>query len=174
MPELADRYIPKASTADGIQYTSPQKFSLKPAYWSAWRPKDYTTLAQHLCMQFDPVSLSQELNKPVEEISHMFFAVVRNPLIDAKVACKRGKDGMLEILAHYAEHGTTTRTWSDKLGGKKIKGELSCVYKGIVEIIREDGIKGGLALADLSEDDMKYLKKTLREEDAQSLFEKPA
>ncbi|KAK1808471.1 hypothetical protein LTR12_017165 [Friedmanniomyces endolithicus] len=36
IPEIASRLIPKTSTAENIEYTNPQKFSLKPPYWKRW------------------------------------------------------------------------------------------------------------------------------------------
>ena len=115
--------------------------------------------------QFDPLPFARQTGLPVDEVEHVFSALVCNPLYSAKEATKRGEEGMFEMMEFYAKYGTQTRQWGkDEEGAKQIRGELHDVGPGLVEVILEDGAKDRLKLSELSRSDIKYLKETLTDE----------
>lgn len=176
IPEIAERYATKISIEEGVEYTNPYVFSLKPRYWRKWKPKNYIQFAEHLRQHFEPISFAQESSRPVEEIKHVFAALVLNPLYFCEEAKKRGEEGMKDIFELYGKFGTPSRPWGKKKKNKdgKIlpvqKGELSGVGVGSVQVILEYGSKKGLKLVDLSDADKKYLEDTLTDEDMKTLW----
>lgn len=173
LPELADRYVAKTSTVEGIEYTNPKKFALKPAYWRRWTKRHYSAFAEHLRAKFDPLPFARETGIPVEEVKHLFSSLVCNPLYFADEAKKRGEEGMQEIMELYEKCGTRSRPWGvDENGGKKMVGELHGVAPGIVKIILRNGSIGELKLSELSKYDERYLKETLTVEDIEEIKKK--
>ena len=172
VPELADRYVPKTSTAEGVVYKDPKNFSLKPTFWKKWEDSDYAKFAEHLRLQFDPIPFARESGLSVEEIKHVFSALVCNPLYFAVEAKKRGEEGIKQIMEAYNEFGTPMRPWGKgEKGAKKVTGELHNVQAGAIELILENGSKGEMKLSDMSDTDIKYLKDTLMPLDKQKLWE---
>lgn len=171
LPELADRYLAKTSTAEGIEYTGPMKFTLKPAFWKKWEGRQYVALAGYLRAQFDPVPFAKETGLPVEEVKQVVNALVCNPLYFADEAKKRGDEGMQALFELFNKYGTTSRPWGKAYGEKKrVLGELYRVEVGVVEVILSSGSKIALKLTDLSDGDVQYLTETLTEEDKASLW----
>lgn len=165
IPEIADRYVPRTSTAEGIDYTNLRLFCLKPPFWRRWSSKTYLDFAETLRLQFDPIPFAREHCMPVEEVRAVFSALVCNPLYDAKEARRRGEDGVEEMMALYNRFGTPRRPW-----GGKVWGELDGVEKGVVRLVCADGSKGQVGVGELSELDVKYLQDTLAENDASMLW----
>ncbi|TKA62147.1 hypothetical protein B0A55_10761 [Friedmanniomyces simplex] len=157
IPEIAQRFAPKTSTAEGVEYTNPQKFSLKPPYWKRWSPQQYARFAEHLRGQFDPRPFAQEQGLPVEEIMHCFTSVVCNPLWDADVALRRGEEGMVAQMEAVGKYGTPSRSYGRE--------------KGVVVLAIENGSKYRMRLVDLVEDDVKFLKELLSAKDKEVLWE---
>ncbi|KAK0944773.1 hypothetical protein LTR29_003786 [Friedmanniomyces endolithicus] len=177
IPELAQRFIPQTSTAENIEYTNPQKFSLKPPYWKRWTPSHYARFAEHLQAQFDPRPFAQEQNLPVDEVMHCFTSVVCAPLWDADTALRRGEEGMVAQMEAVGKYGTPSRWWGrevregGRVVGRRVFGELSGVEKGVVELVTGEGEKCCLRLVELGEEDVGFLKGMLSERDRGVLWE---
>ena len=172
LPELAERYVLKTSIAEAVEYSNPHKFCLRPAYWRKWESRHYSKFAEHLRAQFDPIPFAQETGLPVEEVQHMFTALVCNPLNFPKEAKKRGEEGMQEILELYQKYGTLVRSWGKhEKGEKKVTGELYSVELGVVNIILDSGSMGEVKICELSAADVEYLKETLTKEENRKLKE---
>lgn len=170
--EASNRFIPQ--TVDGVEDRNPAKFSLKPPYWRKWDSKLYVTFAEHLRWQFDPTPFAKEHGIPVEEVAHVFNAVVCNPLYKPKEAARRGEEGMAAVMELYRapKYATPKRKWGKDAGGpKELLAELRGVQKGKVELIW--GISGNkkvVTLEELNEQDVKYLRETLSKEDKKVLW----
>ena len=171
IPEPSSRYKPQASTTDEtVMYRDPHQFSLKPPYWKRWTPKMYSTFADELRAQFDATVFAKQLGRPVEEIQHVFNAVVCNPLYDAKKAQRRGEKGMVETFLQVNDHGTPVRKWSDKPNDEKIEGELKKVTgDGKVELILKDGNEMVMDVKSMHKDDVAYLKSAVSESEYETL-----
>jgi len=171
IPELADRYVPKTSSLDGVEYTNPRKFCLKPAYWRKWSQKTYVDFAETLRLQFDPVPFARDHNIPVAEVQAVFSAIVCNPLYRAGAASKRGEEGIQKLIEYEKEYGTPQRPWGQPAAnGSRVLGELAGVKPGAVMLVRDNGSKHEITVAELNEVDVKYLKATLVEEDLRLLW----
>ena len=174
-PELAPQYIPRSSTLDKVEYSNPQKFSIKPPYWKRWTPPHYARFADHLRAQFNPTLFAQEYDIPIDEVQHVFWSLVCKPLYEAGEASKRGEEGMVAIIEMANKGGAQFRHWcgatdpNDKT--KSILGELAGVEKGKVILTSSAGNKRVLRLDDLGDDDIAYLRKTLDKNDAGVLWE---
>ncbi|KAK0262998.1 hypothetical protein B0A54_03871 [Friedmanniomyces endolithicus] len=177
IPEIASRLIPKTSTAENIEYTNPQKFSLKPPYWKRWTPQHYARFAEHLQSQFDPLPFAREQNLPVDEVMHCFTSVVCQPLWDADTACRKGEEGMVAQMEAVGKFGTPSRWWGrevrdgERVVGRRVFGELTGVERGVVALATGDGSKCCLRLVDLGEEDVGFLKGMLSERDRGVLWE---
>jgi hypothetical protein len=169
---LADQYIPKTSTAEGVEYVNPKKFCLKPVHIKAWDKKHYVLFAEYLRQQFDPREFAAQTGLTIEEINYVFTGIVVNPLYDAKQATKRGDDYMEELRKEFRDSLAHDRPWGKpKNDESMIEGRLSKISNGgDVEIITTDGGKVKMARRALSEIDLKYLEQTLTEKDAKTIF----
>ena len=171
IPELADRYVPR-TLIEGVEYTNPQKFSIKPAFWKKWKARQYALLAEDMRFQFDPVPFSKATGLPIGEVRQVFSVIVCNPLYDAKEATRRGGEGMFEMMEFYQKYGTPNRPWSkDGKGAQRVAGELHRITAGLVEIILENGSKHTMKVNDLSVGDSKYLQETLTLKDQRMLWQ---
>ena len=157
-------------TEQGVDFVNPKKFCTKPAFWHQWPAKRYWQLAQELRNQFDPIPFARQFDIPVEEVQAHFTAVVVNPLYDAMEARRRGDEGIKELMKLYNKYGTQTRTWKaikDKSQG--VRGELSAVKPGVVEVIDPEGSKVVIQAKNLTADDTKYLKPLLNDDELEML-----
>lgn len=172
--EVSDRFAPV--TIDGVEHRNPKRFSLKPPFWRRWDSKTYIKFAEHLRYHFDPVPFAQEIGLPVEEITHVFHAVVCNPLYWPKEAAARGEEGMKEVMELFqaTKYATPKRPWGKGgEGGKQWLGEISGVSRGKVEIVlKSSGNVKVMGLEELGGPDLKYLQDTLSEEDWKALWGK--
>lgn len=157
-PELADRYVPLYSTIEDVVYRDSAKFALKPPCWEKWKPKEYHQFAQYLeCVDLTP--LARQLDKPLEEVYHMYHAVVVNPLYDARKASSKGVQGMKGWFRLYNEYGTPCRVWADD---EDKNGELDNIADGTVHLIlQESGNKCHVKLDDLSESDLEWIQENV-------------
>ena len=172
LSELADRYLAKTSTAEAIEYTNPQKFCLKPAFWKKWTPKQYALLAEYARNIVDLVPFAKQTGIPVEEAKNVFSVLVCNHLYDVKEATKRGEEGMLELMEFYEKFGTPNRPWGKtENGAERVVGELHGVAPSSIKIILVEGSKSQLDLSDLSDVDIKYLGETLTVKDRRILWQ---
>ncbi|KAK0934614.1 hypothetical protein LTR29_013815 [Friedmanniomyces endolithicus] len=178
IPEIASRFVPKTSTAENIEYTNPQKFSLKPPYWKRWTPQHYARFAEHLQSQFDPLPFAREQNLPVDEVMHCFTSVVCKPLWDADTALRKGEEGMVAQMEAVGKYGTPLRWWGREVrdegtvvGGRRVFGELTGVERGVVVLATGEGSKCSLRLVNLGEEDVGFLKGMLSGRDRGVLWE---
>lgn len=166
LPEIADRYAPIRSTIDDVVYRDPSKFSLKPPFWERWKTDEYRKFAQYLeC--FDLVPLARELGKPVEEVYHMYHAVVTKPLYDARKANNKGLQGMKGWFKLYNEYGTPSRVWAED---EDRRGELDDItHRTIHLILQKTGTKCKVKLEELREDDFEWIQENIEERNRQIL-----
>ncbi|KAK5118361.1 hypothetical protein LTR62_002875 [Meristemomyces frigidus] len=166
IPELADVYVPKTSVADRVEYTNPQKFSIKPPFWKRWSPKLYSTFAQHLLEQFDPLPFAREHNLPVDEVQHVLTALITRPLHSAEEAARRGEEGIQSMFDLANKFGIKCRRWGrGEDNDTRFYAELAGVEKQIVVLTTEAGFKQTLRLDQLSGEDIQYLQTQLRPSD---------
>ncbi|KAK3671977.1 hypothetical protein LTR78_008152 [Recurvomyces mirabilis] len=168
IPELASPYIPHTSMRKAVEYSNPQKFSLKPPFWNRWSTKQYSEFAEDLREQFDPIRYAQKLNVPVEEMQHMFTSLVTRPLHHAAEAARRGEEGMQEIMDLSNKFGGRNRRWGrggEGPGDEPVYGELAGIEKQTVILTTEIGWKRKLRLGQLSGIDVKFLQSQLLEQD---------
>lgn len=162
IPMIAERYVPKTSTAHNIEYTNPQKFSLKPAYCKAWKPDRYIRLAEYARNNIDLVTFARSEGMPVEEAQHHFHTLIINPLYDSNETSRRDKEGMLQITELYNKHGMPLRYYGrvkqgEKVIKKGVNGELTRVEKGLVVLITANGSKHEMPLRELTAEDIGFL-----------------
>ncbi|KAK5708393.1 hypothetical protein LTR97_000933 [Elasticomyces elasticus] len=164
IPELADRYIPKVSTANDIDYTNPSKFCLKPPFWNRWQPRQYEKFACYLRETFDPTIFAREEGMPIEEVQHVFTAIVCRPLRDAGEARRRGEEGIAELMKEANKHGMPFRRYGKeergedgKLVKQRIYGELIGVEKGGIVLALRNGNKHIMPVSELVDEDVAFL-----------------
>ncbi|KAF2206864.1 hypothetical protein CERZMDRAFT_102927 [Cercospora zeae-maydis SCOH1-5] len=156
-PEYADRYTPIHSTLDQVSYRDPHRFSLKPPFWQKWSTQEYHAFANYLEL-VDLKPISRMLDKTVEEVYHMYKAVVVGPLLDARKARSRGEKGMKSLFENYNNNGTPNRAWTTE----SIRGEFDDVsFQTIHIILEESGFKKQIKLRDLTNEDLDYIKKNV-------------
>lgn len=134
-------------------------------------------MISHLREQFDPITVSKELDRPVEEIKHLYDALVVNPLYDYQEAIQRQEDGMAQIMASFNvrnEDGSDAqnRPWGEKNeAGNRYGGELSGIETGLIKVIgASSGIVREFKLSQLSIADKKYLQYTLTADESRTLW----
>lgn len=174
IPEAADRYVPSINVAENTEYRSPYKFCMKPPFWQKWSGNDYLSFVEELRSQFgtclmplirsetnnlpDPHPFSRRTGKPVEEVLHVWSALVAAPLYDTIEAKKRGEEGMQKQFEVLNKFGTPNRPWADG----KFHGELHNIKAGTVLLITQaEGNKEEVKVPDLSKADLNYLKTAL-------------
>ena len=178
IPELATRYVPQRDYEEGVEYRNPSKFCVKPFFWNQWSPHDYMRFAEHLRVQFDPVPFAHETGKSVEEIKHLFSALVVNPLYSISLVHKRGEQGMRQIQKLFEEHGTSIRQWGMEThneaegGNEEILGELEGIEKNQVRLILNNGTKKVMHVDELNGFDRAYLEQTLSEKQQGILWQR--
>lgn len=165
LPEYADRYTPIFSTLEQVVYRDPYAFSIKPPCWEKWKPEEYRAFADHLEL-VDLKPLSRSLGKPVEEIYHMYHTLVTGPLLDASNAALRGEEGMESLFELHNNHGTPNRSWT----AEGLRAEFEHVsFLTVHLILEESGIKRKIKLADLTNDDLAWIKQNVPLEQRQVL-----
>ncbi|PPJ55493.1 hypothetical protein CBER1_07053 [Cercospora berteroae] len=165
LPEYADHYTPIFSTLEQVVYRDPYAFSIKPPCWEKWKPEEYRAFADYLEL-VDLKPLSRMLSKPVEEIYHMYHTLVTGPLLDASNARRRGEAGMKSLFELHNQHGTPNRSWT----AESIRAEFEAVTLLTVHLILEEsGIKRKIKLADLTDDDLAWVKQNVPLEQRQVL-----
>jgi len=186
IPEIADRFVPKRDLADGIEFTNPERFRLRPAHYHEWTAGQYARMAEDVRTQYDPTSLAIEEGIPLDEVKHVFSFVVMNPLYWLKEASARHYAGMRKAIEAKEAFGTPVRPWGKAVKTKvkleregkqierevfkQIRGELSRVGVGCVELILDDRSKKVLGFEDLVHADEKYLEATLTKPDIKKLW----
>ncbi|KAK5743141.1 hypothetical protein LTR17_002902 [Elasticomyces elasticus] len=178
IPELALPYIPKVSTANDIEYTNPFKFCLKPPFWNRWQPKQYEKFACYLRETFDPTIFAREEAMPIEEVQHVFTAIVCRPLRDASEARRRGEEGIAELMENankygmdFRRYGKEERSVDGKLVKQKIYGELIGVEKGGIVLALRNGNKHIMPVTELVEEDVTFLFANISAQDRLVVWE---
>ena len=171
-PNVAARFVPVTSTADGFDVRNPHAFCMKPAFWQSWSGARYARFATWLLNTIDASDFALMENIPVEEVQQVFSTLVTKPLYDAREAMKRGEEGMREMFEFHAKEGTQARMWRQGVAGQKaFRGEIQGVDKGIVKVIVcHEGSLRGLPVRELGVEDKKYLKTVLRKEEWRMVF----
>ncbi|KAK4561589.1 hypothetical protein LTR86_004268 [Recurvomyces mirabilis] len=168
IPELATPYIPHTSMLNAVEYSNPQRFSLKPPFWERWSAKKYSEVSEDLREQFDSIFYARKHNVPVEEMQHMFTSLVTRPLHHAGEAARRGEKGMQEIMDLSNKFGGRNRRWGRAGEGpddEPVYGELAGIEKQAVVLTTEVGFRRRLQLDQLSGFDIKFLQSQLLEQD---------
>jgi len=186
IPEIADRFVPKRDLAEGIEFTNPERFRFRPAHYHEWGAGQYARLAEDVRTQYDAISFAIENGIPLDEVKHVFSFVIVNPLYWLKEASARHYAGMRKAIEAKEAFGTPVRAWGKPVKTKvkletegkeierelfrQIRGELSRVGVGCVELILDDRSKKALGVGDLVQADEKYLQATLTASDIEKLW----
>lgn len=162
-PHFITTYV---SPTSPVKVRDPQTFSVKPAFWKRWPRDRYLEFATHLAETFDPVPFAEHAKISAEEVSHLFHALVIEPLHDetekmGEVAEKR----IQEMFKTFEARGSKWRKWGDADGKRSVGGELAGVRPGIVQLISEEGGHLEVPYKRLTKVDQEYVKASVNAEE---------
>lgn len=140
-PVIAPAYVPKyISTDSPVKLKDPKEFCVRPPFWKRWPTSRYVRFATFLQENVDLVPFAETEGLTVEEVQHVFHAVVTEPLLDeteklAGMAAKR-MESMFELLNPKVGLARG-RVWRGE--ASSVQGELCGVRPGVVQLANENG-----------------------------------
>lgn len=166
IPAISPRYVPTYVSPDSnTKLRDPKQFCIKPPFWRRWPAARYTRLANHLRENFDPVPFAEQEHLTVEEVQHVFNAVVTEPLSDeAEKICGVAEKRMVRVFQAMNDRGVQMRVWS---GG--LRGEFVGVRPGVVQLVGEVGEMLEARFEDLSKENKQYVLGLVGEEEMAKL-----
>jgi hypothetical protein len=135
IPPVAPAYVPVYVSPDSpVKLRDSKQFCIHPPFWKRWPMDQYVALARYLQEKIDLVPFAEQENLTVEEVQHVYHAVVVEPLLveTDKLAVVGQKRIERMFKAYDKDVGMTWRKWSD--GESSVEGELGGVRPGIVQI----------------------------------------
>nr|OQO31386.1 hypothetical protein B0A51_02176 [Rachicladosporium sp. CCFEE 5018] len=139
IPVLSPRYHNTySSPLSTTPLKDPSTFSLKPPYWQRWPTSMYTALAQEFRRQFDAEPFAAAHGKSVEEVEHIFHALIYEPLQSqsekVRKVCQARVEKRMKLLN---DCGEKLRKWD--IGKSRVTAELYGVKEGVVVFVNEKG-----------------------------------
>jgi hypothetical protein len=135
IPPVAPAYVPIYVSPDSpVKLRDSKQFCIKPPFWKRWPRDQYMALARYLQENVDLVPFAEQENLTVEEVQHVYHAVVVEPLLDEteKLATVGEKRIERMFKAYDKDVGKTWRKWGD--GESSVEGDLGGVRPGIVQL----------------------------------------
>ena len=135
IPPVAPAYVPVYVSPDSpVKLRDSKQFCIHPPFWKRWPKDQYVALARYLQEKIDLVPFAEQENLTVEEVQHVYHAVIVEPLLveTDKLAVVGQKRIECMFKAYDRGVGMIWRKWGD--GESSIEGELGGVRPGIVQI----------------------------------------
>ncbi|KAK6439836.1 hypothetical protein LTR95_003954 [Oleoguttula sp. CCFEE 5521] len=165
IPVLSPRYHKTYnSPLSTTPLKDPSTFSLKPPYWQRWPTSMYTALAQEFRRQFDAEPFATKHGKSVEEVEHIFHALIYEPLQSQSEKVRKFCEARVEKrMKLLNDCGERMRKWD--IGKTRITAELYGVKEGVVVFVNEKGEETEAVFRKLGIADQEYIKGLASEED---------
>ncbi|OQO11009.1 hypothetical protein B0A48_05264 [Cryoendolithus antarcticus] len=165
IPVLSPRYHKTYnSPLSTTPLKDPSTFSLKPPYWQRWPTPMYTALANEFRRQFDAEPFAAEHGKSVEEVEHIFHALIYEPMQSQaeklRKLCEAKVEKRMKVLNGCGEK---MRKWD--IGKTRFTAELYGVKEGVVVFVNEKGEEIEAVFRRLGMADQEYIKGLASEED---------
>lgn len=135
IPAIAPEYVPVyVSPHSPVKLRDSKQFCIKPPFWKRWPKHQYLALANYLEENINLVPFAEQEGLTVEEVQHVYQAVVVEPL-------RQETDKLAEVSQKRIEkmfkafdrlEGKSWRKWGDGEGG--VEADLGGVRPGIVQL----------------------------------------
>jgi hypothetical protein len=135
IPAIAPQYVPVYVSPDSpVKLRDSKQFCINPPFWKRWPKDQYRALAHYLEENIDLLPFAAQENLTVEEVQHIYQAVVVEPLLDEteKLAAAGQKRIENMFKAYDKTKGKSWRKWGD--GDSSVEGDLGGVRPGIVQL----------------------------------------
>ena len=136
IPTIAPQYVPVYVSPDSpVKLRDSKQFCINPPFWKRWPKDQYLALAHYLEENINLVPFAAEQGLTVEEVQHVYQAVVVEPLLQEtdKLAAAGQKRIQTMFKTYDKTKGKTRRKWGDE--GNSVEGDLGGVRPGIVQLI---------------------------------------
>jgi hypothetical protein len=166
IPAIAPAYIPVYVSPDSpVKLRDSKQFCIKPPFWKRWPKDQYRALAHSLEENIDLVPFAAQENLTVEEVQHVYQAVVVESLLDEteKLAAAGQKRIENMFKAFDKTKGKSWRKWGD--GDSSVDADLGGVRPGIVQLTGKNADLIEVPFRKLNEVDKEFVLSLLSEEE---------
>jgi hypothetical protein len=166
IPAIAPAYVPVYVSPDSpVKLRDSKQFCIKPPFWKRWPRDQYRALAHYLEENIDLVPFAAQENLTVEEVQHIYQAVVVEPLLDEteKLAAVGQKRIENMFKAYDKTKGKSWRKWGDD--DISVEGDLGGVRPGIVQLTGKNADLIEVPFRKLKDVDKEFVLSLLSEEE---------
>jgi hypothetical protein len=166
IPAIAPEYVPIYVSPDSpVKLRDSKQFCIKPPFWKRWPKDQYLALAHYLEENIDLVPFAAQENLTVEEVQHVYQAVVVEPLREEtdklSVVGQKRIENMFK--AYDKTKGKSWRKWGD--GDSSVEADLGGVRPGIVQLTGKNADLIEVPFRKLNDVDKEFLLSLLPEEE---------
>ncbi|KAM0701604.1 hypothetical protein Q7P35_010512 [Cladosporium inversicolor] len=166
IPAIAPEYVPIYVSLDSpVKLRDSKQFCIKPPFWKRWPKHQYLALARYLEENNNLVPFAEQEGLTVEEVQHVYQAVVVEPLrVETDRLAEVGQKRIEKMFKAYNKtHGKTWRKWGD--GKSSVDADLGGVKPGIVQLTGENADLIEVPFRKLNDVDKEFVLSLLPEEE---------
>ena len=135
IPAIADAYVPVyVSLESPVKLRDSKQFCINPPFWKRWPKDQYLALARYLQENIDLVPFAEQESLTIEEVQHVYQAVVVEPLLrETDRVSIEGQKRIETMFKTYTRAvGLSWRKWGDE--NSSVEAQLGGVRPGIVQL----------------------------------------
>lgn len=135
IPAIAPQYVPVYVSPDSpVKLRDSKQFCINPPFWKRWPKDQYLALAHYLEENINLVPFAEQQGLTVEEVQHVYQAVVVEPLLQETDRLAAASQKRIETIFKTFDKtkGKSWRKWGDE--SSSIEGDLGGVRPGIVQL----------------------------------------
>lgn len=166
IPAIAPEYVPVYVSPDSpVKLRDSKQFCIKPPFWKRWSKHQYLALAHYLEENINLVPFAEHEGLTVEEVQHVYQAVVVEPLrAETDKVAEAGQKRIENMFKAYNKtDGKTWRKWGD--GDSSVKADLGGVRPGIVQLTGKNADLIEVPFRKLNDVDKEFVLSLLPEEE---------
>lgn len=166
IPAIAPQYVPVYVSPDSpVKLRDSKQFCIYPPFWKRWHKDQYLALARYLEENINLVPFAEEQGLTVEEVQHVYQAVVVEPVLqETDKLAEAGQKRIETMFKTYDKtKGKTWRKWGDE--DSSVDGDLAGVRPGIVQLIGKNADLIEVPLRKMTKADIHFVMGLISEEE---------
>jgi hypothetical protein len=166
IPAIAPQYVPIYVSPDSpVKLRDSKQFCINPPFWKRWPKDQYLALAHYLQENIDLVPFAEQESLTVEEVQHVYNAVVVEPLfVETDKLAETGQKRIEKMFKAFDKTvGKTWRKWGD--GNSSVGGDLGGVRPGIVQLTGKNADLIEVPFRKLNDTDKEFVLSLVSEEE---------
>jgi len=166
IPAIAPQYVPVYISPDSpVKLRDSKQFCINPPFLNRWPKDQYLALAHYLEENINLVPFAEQQGLTVEEVQHIYQAVVVEPLLqETDKLAEAGQKRIETMFKTYDKtKGKSWRKWGDE--ASSVEGDLGGVRPGIVQLTGKNADLIEVPLRKLNEIDKNFVLAMISEEE---------